>query len=48
MSMDAMGDDVLQKALAMRDSGIAIEQIASELGMTVEELQMFFAEADAE
>lgn len=48
MAMEAYGDDVLQRALTMRDQGVSIEQIAAELGMSVEELEMFFAEADAE
>lgn len=40
-------DDTLMRAMKLRDNGLPIEQIAEAVGMSVEELEMFFAQADA-
>lgn len=46
-AMASMSDEILMKAIAMRDSGIALEEIALELGVAAEELAAYFAQADA-
>lgn len=44
--MGGDGDDKYQQAIAMRDRGLPIEQIASALGMSVEEVQALFDQQD--